>query len=225
MHSDTASADSLDTIDSLSQEQFVTFSENLSAATHYRSVAPPESLGIIGFDVGLSVSGTDIDGSLFDLASDGDFSGSDLIVPRLHVQKGLPFGIDIGASLSAVPDTDITIFGGELRYAIVRGGIVTPAVGIRATYSQIQGHDDLDLNSAGLELGISKGFLFITPYAGVGIVRSSSDPQNIDGLRSETYEQGKVLFGATLNFGFALTLEADWTDDIRTYSAKAGIRF
>ncbi|MFK7997820.1 MAG: hypothetical protein AB8B87_27080 [Granulosicoccus sp.] len=220
-----ASAASLDTIENLDQAQFAEFSKSISAATHYRSVAPSEPLGTLGFDIGLGVSSTDISGNLFDLASNGSFDGSDLVVAKLQVQKGLPFGLDIGASLSSIPDSDATIFGGELRYAIVDGGVLTPSLGIRASYSQLQGLDDLDLQSSALELGISKGILFFTPYAGVGVVRTTADPQNIDGLRTEKFDENKVFIGITANFGFAVTLEADRTGDIRTYSAKAGIRF
>jgi len=223
--SSVASASSLDTIGSLGQAQFLDLATELGAATHYRSVSPPEALGLLGLDVGLGVSGTDISGDLFDLASAGDFDGSDLIAARIHVQKGLPFGLNAGASIAAIPDTDATIIGGELRFTVVDGGVVTPSVGIRASYSQLLGVDDLDLSNSAVELGISKGFLMLTPYAGVGYVRSVADPQNIDELTSETIEENKYFLGVTLNFGVALTLEADRTGDIRTYSAKTGFRF
>jgi hypothetical protein len=220
-----AQADSLASFENLSQDQFRAIARNLSAATHYKSIAPAENLGTLGFDIGLEVSSTDIDGSLFDQASDGDFSGSELIIPRVHVHKGLPFGLDLGASLSRVPDTELTILGGELRYSFVSGNVITPAIGVRATYSVVEGASDFDMNSAGLELTVSKGFLLVTPYAGIGIVRSTADPKNIAGLSSDTYEQNKYYAGATLNFGIALTAEIERTEDFRTYSVKAGIRF
>lgn len=223
--SGVTSASSLETIGNLSQDQFAEFSKELGAATHYKSVSPPESMGTLGFDVGLELSSTDVSGDVFDLASDGSFEGSDLVVPKLHVHKGLPFGLDIGASLGAIPDTDATIIGGELRYAIINGGVVTPSIAIRASYSQIQGLDDIDVQNSAIELGISKGVLFFTPYAGIGIVQSKVTPNNIDGLSTEKIDQDKMFVGITANFGVAVTLEADLTGDVRTYSAKAGIRF
>ena len=218
-------ANSLQTIDRLNQAQFEDFSENLSAATQYTSLAPPEALGPLGFDVGLAVSVTDIQGSLFDLASDDDFSGGSLIIPRIQVQKGFLFGLDIGASLGAIPDTDATLVGGEVRYSIVRGDVVTPTVSIRATHSEVLGLDDYSLRSSGIELGVSKGFLILTPYASVGIVHSKGDPDSIDGLSSETFNQTKVTIGAVVNIGVALTAEVANIDDFQTYSAKLGIRF
>lgn len=220
-----ASAESLGSIGSLSQDEFLVFARNLSAATHYKSIAPAEALGTLGLDVGVELSSTEVDSTLFDLASDGSFGNSELLVPRLHAHKGLPFGLDIGASLSAVPDTDISIIGGELRYALIDGGTLTPALAVRASYSQIQGVSDFDLNNSALEVTVSKGFLLLTPYAGAGLVRGVADPHTVANLDKETFEQKKVYAGLTLNLGFALTLEVDRTGDYRTYSAKAGIRF
>ena len=222
---EVVTANSLQTIERLNQEQFEDFTENLSAATQYTSLAPPEALGPLGFDVGLAVSITDIRGSLFDLASDGDFTGSNLIIPRIQVQKGFLFGLDIGASLGAIPDTDATLVGGEVRYSILRGDVVTPTVSIRATHSEVLGLDDYSQRSTGIELGVSKGFLILTPYATIGIVRSKGDPDNIEGLRSETFNQTKVTIGAVVNIGVALTAEVANIDDFQTYSAKLGIRF
>ncbi|MFK7854363.1 MAG: hypothetical protein AB8B79_09635 [Granulosicoccus sp.] len=220
-----ASAESLGSIGALSQQQFIGFAENLSAATAYKSIAPAEALGSLGLDIGVELSSTEIDSTVFDQASDGSFGSSELLVPRLHAHKGLPFGLDIGASLSAVPDTDISIIGGELRYALIDGGVVTPALAVRASYSQLQGITDFDLNNSALELTVSKGFLVLTPYAGAGLVRSVADPHAIANLNKETFEQKKFYVGLAVSLGFALTLEIDRTGDYRTYSAKAGIRF
>lgn len=225
LYAQTSLADSLASFESLSQEQFASVARNLSAATHYKSISPAESLGLLGFDVGLEVSSTEVDSDLFDQASDGDFKGSELIIPRLHAHKGLPFGIDLGASLTSVPDTEFSIIGGEVRYSVVTGGVLSPAIGVRATYSQVEGASDFDLKSTGLELTISKGFLMITPYAGAGIVRSTAEPKDIAGLTADTYEQKKYYVGATFNFGIALTAEVEQTGDFRTYSAKVGLRF
>jgi len=219
-----ATAATLETIDALDQDQFKSFAESMGAATHYKSIAPVEPLGTIGFDVGIEVSSSDIDGDLFDLASDGDFGGTELLLPRVHVHKGLPFGLDVGASVGKVPDSDLTVLGAEVRYAYVDGNIVLPAIGVRLSHSIVQGLDELELNNSALELGISKGFLMLTPYAGVGVVKTSAE-HNSTTLESESFNQNKLYVGATLNLGFAFTLEIDKTGDTRTYSAKAGIRF
>ena len=220
-----AMAESFGSLGSLSQDQFKQLSENLSAAIHYKGLGPAEPLGILGFDVGIVVSSTALDEELFDDASDGDFEAPELIIPRIHVNKGLPFGVDIGASYSEIPDTDISLMAAELRYALLEGSTVSPAVGIRASHARLEGLSDMEMNSSALELTASKGFVMFTPYAGVGIVRTKVTPEGLANLTSETYDQKKIYVGLTINLGVALTLEADKTDDFRTYSVKAGIRF
>lgn len=221
----TVNADSLGALGNLDQSQFEELTENLGAATHYKGVTPAEPLGVIGFDVGLGLMSTDIDEDLFDLGSQGDFDGSGFNLARLQVHKGLPFGLDVGASIAQGIDNDATVLGAELRYNLINGGIVSPSLGVRASYSMVEGLDDLDVSNAALELTVSKGFLMLTPYAGIGIVRTTADPDEATGLAEEEVDLEKLYLGLTINLGLAITLEADQTGDLTSYSAKAGIRF
>ncbi len=221
----TVSAASFDSLESLSQARFLLMSENIAAAIHYKGVGPAEPLGIIGFDLGIELSSTEIDDEIFGEASSGEIDQSELIIPRVHVNKGLPFGLDIGAAFSAVPGTDIKALSGELRYAIVSGGVLTPAVGVRASYAVLEGVDQFDMNSSALEITASKGFAMLTPYIGTGIVKTTVTPNDIGTLTEESFDQKKMFVGATFNLGFALTVEIDKTGDYRTYSAKMGFRF
>lgn len=219
-------ADPLDSIGALSQGEFKTLTENLGAATSYKAVAPGETLGVIGIDVGVELSSTEIDDDVLDRASLGDADMDTLFIPKLHAHKGLPFGLDIGVSAGFIPDTDITVWGGELRYALLDGGVATPAIGLRGSYSRIEGQDDLDLSNAAVELAISKGFLMLTPYGGVGYVSTTGKPDNsYVNLDDETVDAGKVYVGLNVNLGVNLSFELDRTGDYTTYSAKAGLRF
>jgi len=228
----TASSDSLDQLELLSQKEFLQLSKNVAAATHYKSLSPAEPLGVLGFDIALEVSSTGLDSELFDKASVGGYSLDSFLVPRLHAHKGLPFGFDIGASFTSVPDSDFKIVGAELRYAILEGSIATPALAVRGTYSKVTGVDEVDFSSAGLEVAISKGFLLFTPYAGVGIVYSDSTPNQtetqslVNNLQKESFDQKKVFVGVNINFALLnIGFEGDITGDYETYSAKIGFRF
>ena len=209
----------------LSQSQFELLSEHLVAATAYKALAPAESLGELGFDIGLSISGTEIDEDIFDLASQGGWNLDTLPIPRLHVQKGLPMNVDVGAFYTGVPDSDIRFWGAELKYAFVPGGITTPAVAIRAAYSKLEGVDEIDLSNRSIELTVSKGFAMLTPYAGVGRIYSDVEAVDVATLDSEEPELNRVYVGLNINLGMNLVVEADKTGDYTTYSAKVGIRF
>jgi len=141
--------------------------EELGVVIAYNPVAPAEPRGLIGFDVGVSVSMVSIDTKLWNQAvADGDVPSS-LPVPRVHIQKGLPFGIDIGLMYIGVPQSNIKVIGGEVRKAILDGTAATPALSVSAHYSRLDGVDELDLYTGGVGLAVSKGFFIFTPYAGI----------------------------------------------------------
>jgi len=151
---------------------------------------------------------------------------TNLVVPKLHVYKGLPLNFDIGAFYSSVPTTNIKFYGGELRYAILEGGVALPAVGIRGAVTKLSGVSLLSLSTKSLDVSISKGFAMFTPYAGVGTVWVDSTPDSSTGLTKESFRQNKIFVGGNLNLGLMnLALEYDKTGSAPSYSAKLGFRF
>jgi hypothetical protein len=141
--------------------------EELGIAIAYNPVAPAEPRGLIGFDAGVSVSLVEIDTALWNQALEDGDAPSSLPVPRFHFQKGLPFGIDIGLMYIQVPDSNVSVIGGEVRKAILDGSAATPAVSVSAHYSRLDGVSELDLYTGGVSLGVSKGFFIFTPYAAI----------------------------------------------------------
>ena len=101
-----------------------------------------------------------------------------------------------------------------------------PAIGIRGSYTKLSGVDQLDFNTSGVDLSISKGFLIFTPYAGVGKVWVASTPVGISTLSKESFSLNKVFVGVNLNFGLVnIAVEGDRTGEASTYGAKLGFRF
>lgn len=220
-------AENIDQLNLLSQAQFRDLAGDLGATLSYKAVVPIETLGITGFDVGLEATATKIEHrAAWDQASSGT-APSTIYVPKVHLHKGLPLGFDIGAFYAIAPSTNIDVWGAEVRYALVRGGIGTPAIGLRATYSRLSGVEQLDFTTQGMELGISKGFAFITPYAGFGRVSVEAAPAGmaVGVLQPEKFSDSKTYVGASFNFFGNLALEADKTGDLTSYSVKLGFRF
>ena len=147
-------------------------------------------------------------------------------MPKLHIYKGLPLNFDIGAFYSIVPGTNIKLYGGELRYAILEGGVASPAVGIRGALTKLSGVSQLAFSTKSLDVSISKGFAIFTPYAGIGYVWVDSNPDAATTLKEESFRQNKVFVGGNFNFGITnLALEYDKTGSAPTYSVKLGFRF
>ncbi len=228
--SSSAMAKDLDLSGLTTQAAFEEVSENLTAAMSYKAVAPTEALssGLLpfGFDVGIEASSTNINdkGALNDAFS-GD-APSNIIIPKLHAHVGLPFGIDVGAFITSIPSSNIKLIGYELRYAIIDGGTVTPAVGIRVASTTLSGVDNYEFSSRSIDISVSKGFVMLTPYAGVGKVWADSEFDNVAGLSNVDVSQSKYYAGLNVNLGlFNIAVEGDKTGGYSTYSAKFGFRF
>lgn len=217
-----AAAADFSRVQTLTQAEFATLARDFAGLASYRGVSPAEPLGVVGFDVGASLGATRLDNA--GVWRKAGYDRSSVYLPRLNVQKGLPFGIDVGASVVAAPDSDIKLLGAELKYAIVPGGVATPAVAVRAAATRLSGVSQLDLDTHSLELTVSKGFLMLTPYAGVGRVWGALTP-NVAGLREEKTNAGKVFAGVNVNLGLLnVAGEIDRTGDNRTVSVKLGFR-
>lgn len=210
----------------LNQSQFRLLSEDLGGALSYRPQTPTEPLGFPGFDLGIGVTSVKLKNTAVFQQASSEPVDSTYLVPTLRAGIGLPLGFDIGALYAEVPDTDIRYYGGEIRFAILRGDAVTPAIGLRGSFTKMEGVDQIDLNTRGLDLSISKGFGFITPYAGIGKVWVESTPRGIPTLQKEDFSLNKVFGGVGFKLAiFNINLEADKTGDVSAYSLKLGLRF
>ena len=215
----------IDQLQNASQAEFRLLSEDLGAALSYKLLSPAEPLGITGFDISVSASATDLENVNVLEKVTSSSASSTLPVPRLQVVKGLPFGIDIGASYSAIPGSNIKLLGLEAKYAFLSGSVATPAVAVRGSYTKLSGVQQLDFDTKGIDLSVSKGFAFATPYIGVGSVWVTSTPVGVS-LAEESFRQTKLFGGINLNFGlFNMAFEADKTGDAASYGAKMGLRF
>lgn len=228
--STAAFAQQVDTLNQLNQNEFKLLSEDLGAILSYRGQTPAEPLGITGFDIGVAATSTKLENLAVMERATSDSADSSVIVPTLRVHKGLPFGIDVGLMYAKIPSSNIKYTGGEIRYAILEGGALTPAVAVRGSITKLSGIDQLDFDTKGVDVSISKGFAMLTPYAGVGRVWSTSTPKgtavSVAGLREEKVSQTKAFVGLGINFVLMnLNLEADKTGDASSYSAKFGFRF
>ena len=220
-------AGDISNIGGLTQDEFHRMSQDLSAALSYKPLTPAEPLGLFGFDVGVAGTDTKIKNSdVFQKA--GTSNLSDIVVPSLRANVGLPFGIDVGAMAGEAPGTNIRLYGGELRWAFIKGSTAMPALALRGSYTQLSGVDQLDFNTKGADLSISKGFAFITPYGGIGKVWVTGTPKNIPGSTpsQESFSQNKYFAGINMNFVLVnVVVEADKTGDDTSYGLKLGFRF
>jgi len=213
---------------SYTQPEFHDFSEQVGLAISYVPLAPAEPLGMFGFDVGVEVTAVNIDDekSFWTAVIPNGSPPNYLSIPKLHAQVGLPFGIDLGAVYGKAISSNLEMVGGEVKWAFVKGTLATPAIALRGSYTALFGVDHLDVTTYGVDISISKGVSFLTPYGGIGEtwITGSSDAPGL-GLQHESIAATKGFVG--LKFGFPLlsfAAEADFSK-VPAYSLRASLGF
>ena len=214
-----------DSCDPSCQDAFEVMAEDLVATIDYKANGPAEATGILG--VGLGVFGTYTSvGDEWDYVTGSDFSG--IGFAGVQATKGLPLNIDVGVAYASAPGTNVKYTAGQIRWAILPGSTVSPAVALGASYSKVTGIDDFDLDSQSIDLSVSKGFAMFTPFAGVGYVKGSADPNGNAALVLDEAEvkETKLYAGARLSLGFLeFTPQVTRIGDATSYSARFGFSF
>jgi hypothetical protein len=219
-----AFAGDLDRIGQLSQSEFHALSQDLGAVAAYKEVAPAAPLGVTGFDVGLELTASKLQHkAVYELA--GGSNASTVYVPKLRLQKGLPWGVDVGGFVSKVGGSNISLVGLEARYALLDDTLTAPAIGLRVSGTRDMGVTQLDIRTVAFDVAISKKLTFVTPFAGIGAVKVNSKA-NVAGLAGESFNQSRVFAGLNVNFALInLAVEAEKLGGVNSFSAKAGLRF
>lgn len=222
-----AQAADLDSINLLTQREFRQLSEDVAAITSFKPLMGAEPGGITGFDVGVTLSATELaHRGVWRKAAGGSSVPEVVPVLGLRAHKGLPLNLDVGVFYNTLPDSNVRATGGELRWAALPGNAVLPAVAFRLSASSLSGVDQMKLRTTGADVSISKGFLFVTPYAGVGQVHVRSSARGAPALRSESFTQTKLFAGANVGLGIGnLAFEADKTGDTSSFGVKLSLGF
>ena len=140
-------------------------------------VEPASARGILSFDVGVAVTAIPVDtgASYWEHAVRDDFTVSDYVaVPKVVASKGFSL-FTVSASYAKVQDSDISILGGAVDVPLIKGGIAVPSLTVRGAYAQLQGVDNFDAKSLGVEVFLAKGFGPITPYVAAGRMRAETN--------------------------------------------------
>src|SRR5262245_58725882 len=199
-------------------DAFHAFHGRFAAAAYAYPRHSAAPLGLVGFEIWAEATydGGFDDEPFADDAIDGDLSGGFLSVGRVGVRKGLPAGIDLGISYGRALGGDVKLLSGEVQYAILKGGALSPALSVRLTGTRTVDTDTYDLDQWGAELLASKGFTVLTPYVGAGVVRSKGTLSGDRGSLSATDPRGCLYGDVTLILLLPkITVELEKADQVQ----------
>ncbi len=221
----------LDNFQGEAQSMFEKFVRDVGLGISYVPADPAESRGLIGFDIGAGVTAIELEDNKGYMQA--GFENSDvpstLILPKVRVDKGLPIGGDVGAFVSGDPDGNVRVFGAAYKHCLMEGGMLFPAVALRFNTTMLTGVDDLDLQTYGADVSISKGFeipliLGVTPYAGAGLTRiEGSEDNSIIDFKDVSTTESKFFAGSRFSLGFINVVAEAEISEIKRYTLRANI--
>jgi len=191
-------------------------------------LAPAEPLGLVpGLDIGLGISVADIhDENAYwdDAVADGNPKPV-LILPQISVRKGIPLGIDLGATyIPSVIGSNLSLVGAEVKWSFVKGSMLTPALALRVDYHHAFGASDFSLQTVSTDISISKGFGPLKPYTGIGMDFIFFNPDAFTNLKKTDPRELKGYAGVRIRLLLIqIVPEIDLARNFLIYSMKVGL--
>lgn len=184
--------------DPAANARFRAFAREFAAGLTSANLMPPETLGHAAFSITAELSAVSFDQGTVTLPTERlnpDRSGIEgmLLIPSMHIRKGLPWSFEIGARAGWIEKSRMAVGTGEIKWALNEGFVFLPDLGARGYVTRLFNTKDFDLTAAGLDLGIGKqfaigGMITLTPYAGWNLVWVAANSNSIDFDPGRTYE-------------------------------------
>lgn len=238
--------------ENLSKSDVENVSREFGATFSHTGVSAPETSGLWGIEVGV-IAGQSSSPDLKDVVDESGGKGSDFknlyhagVMARAH------FPLDLFAEISVLPEqelSDVKVKNSTFEVGWNAGGFfnlpLDLAVGMNFANSDISFKQDatgsipaskIELNAKTriLWVGVSKTFLFFTPYLKVGTVKSDADLKATAQIFQYTADQKEdvsndgsyLALGANLQFAFfKIGIEGSQIMNVKRGSAKISLDF
>ncbi|RKH51443.1 hypothetical protein D7X96_17395 [Corallococcus interemptor] len=162
---------------------FRAFARTFGAVMTSANLMPPRTTGHSGFAFNAELSVVSLPEDV-QLPTEAEQPGS-VLVPSLHVRKGLPFSLELGGRVGWIEKSSMVTATGELKWAVNEGFTYLPDVGLRLHVTKLFGAHNLDLTTTGLDIGVGKqfplgGMVTLTPYGGLDLNFVSATTRTLD---------------------------------------------
>lgn len=153
------------------------------------------SMGIHGFEMSLQNSVSFIDATRYsdgspspwNLAFSDEQAPENLWIPSIHIKKGLPLSLEIGARTGMIQGDTGSIFGTYLRFSPVEGYHKAPELSMQVGYTGYIGNSELGVGTMDASVSIGKSIPFgpltgvnssvFRPFVGGGMYWLRADPR------------------------------------------------
>jgi len=175
--------------------KFRVFARQMGAALTSVNLAPSETLGHSGFAFSAELSTVFFGDQQVQLPTESAFRGP-MLIPSVHIRKGLPFSFEIGARGAWLEKSRMGAGTLELKWAVNEGFTYLPDIAVRGNVTKLMNSRDFDLTAGGVDLSVGKqfaigGMITITPYVGWNLVFVSASTGYVDFNPGRTLAQSQ----------------------------------
>ncbi len=218
----------------------------LALAMGSRMVGPGASLGALGFEASyeLSFVGTNSEADYWQKSAAAP--SATVTTGQLRVRKGLPYGLQLGANLTHLYDSNMWGIGAEMNMSLIDGFVNIPDLSVRTSINVVLGNADLGMLIAGADLVLSKtfgiaGIMAIQPWASYSFAFTHVSTHQIDVYPTESTIQPDLMLLKQINntshraaFGVRVVVTRvsigaeflrSFTDDLNVVTGKLGVDF
>lgn len=164
---------------------FRVFANQLAGAVASFNMSPPETLGHSAFNIAFEylVAKVDTDAKIWPTTTSAP--SQYLLMPTLHLRKGLPFSFELGTKVTYLQTTRMAAATVEVKWALNEGFTYFPDVGLRGYGTHLFGSRDFNLTTAGGDAAIGHqfalgGMVTLTPYLGGGLQYVAASSNVVD---------------------------------------------
>ena len=169
--------------------------QELGVAIANKPMAPAETLGVYGFQVGVqntfafirTGSVDSVNPAGWDLADPDEAPPGYLFIPQIAVRKGLPMSFELGGNFGWIGMTRTGTFGVYGRWAPLEGYRQIPDLCFQIGYAGYVGNDELEVGvmdmsatlGYSLPFGVTQGIhqAVFSPYVNIGLNRIHAAPR------------------------------------------------
>lgn len=145
----------------------------------------------------------------------------------LNLNAGISDKLNFGIQYQTEQNTSVSSFTGRIEYGLLTTASTKANIAIGGHYTTVNGLKTHELDVYGIDLGVSKTFFKVTPFANIGFSNSYVEPILDTDLSTEKtslfqYSAGMnihLLEDFDLSFGYNLSGDKD------SYAIQAGYRF
>lgn len=192
---------------------FRVFAGQLAAAVTSFNLMPPETLGHSGFNIGFEYAVATVDAREDFWPTESATPSRQLLMPTLHLRKGLPFSFEVGAKFSYLQLSRMAAATVEAKWALNEGFTYFPDLGVRGYATRLINARSFSLTTAGLDVGLGKQFAVggvatLTPYGGWNLQYLTAESGSVD-FRPDrpAYDPARCSDPSTLTPGSAAEQE------------------